>query len=148
MKQIIFNDADKFVVHHDYLDRAWFAPIDDIRTEYGLFLRGGEFLIKRGFLFSANFPAINTFNTRRSACVHDFFYSLMKDGWLGRNYRQQVDELFYDHLREDGMNPLRAYYWFQAVRVGGEAALNKPRPMPMSSPQPPKTQEPHKFGMA
>lgn len=148
MKQIIFNDADKYVVHEDYYDVAPFKPAEDIRTPYGSFWKTGEFIIHRGFLFSANFPAINTFNTRRAACVHDFFYSLMKDGYLDKSYRDHADYLLYDILREDGMPSFRAFYWLKGVQIGGGAVLDSPKPQPHRSPCPPQYQKEVKFGRA
>jgi hypothetical protein len=148
MKQIVFNDADKYVVHEDYYDVAPFKPTEDIRAPYGTFWKTGEYIVNRGFLFSANFPAINTFNTRRAACVHDFFYTLMKDGYLDKSYRDHADYLLYDHLREDGMPSFRAFYWLKAVQVAGGAVLNSSKPKPQRSPKLAKYATKDKFGMA
>jgi hypothetical protein len=147
MKQIAFVEADKFIVAVAYHDNAPFLPPETIRTSYGTFYSTGEYIIHPGFLFSANWPAINTFNTRRAACVHDFFYTLMKDGYLPRSYRDHADYLLYDMLREDGMPSFRAFYWLKAVQLGGEAALNSPKPYIQYSPVENKAQEQVKFGM-
>jgi hypothetical protein len=147
MKQIVFNDADKYVVHEDYYDMAPFKPTDDIKTSYGAFYKTGEYLIYRGFLFSANSPAINTFNTRRPSAVHDFFFSLMKDGYLPKSYFDAVNYYFYDQLREDGMMAHRAWYWYMAVQKFGMAVLNTPKPSPQRSPEPAQYQKEVKFGM-
>lgn len=135
MKQIAFVDADKYIVAKEYKDIAPFKPSKAILTSYGVFLTSGEYIIKAGFLFSANSPAINTFESRRAACVHDFFYSLMKDGHLPRSLRYEVDYLFYNILLEDGMISFRAYYWFQAVRIGGDNALDSAPPKVQYSPR-------------
>jgi hypothetical protein len=134
MKQIAFVNSDKYIVAKEYKDVAPFKPTRSILTTYGVFLTSGEYYVKEGFLFSANWPAINTFSTRRAACIHDFFYCLMKDGHLPRSYRYDVDYLLYNMLLEDGMNPLRAWGWFKAVRLGGDAALDSPRPKVQYSP--------------
>jgi hypothetical protein len=134
MKQVAYSHADKYVLAKDYYDFAPFTVDTSIFTPYGAFYITGEYRISKGFLFSANAPAINTQDSRRAACVHDFFYSLMKDGYLDRKYRYDVDYLFYNQLLEDGMVSFRAWYWFRAVRLGGDNALNSPRPKVILAP--------------
>lgn len=134
MKQVLYSYADKYVNAENYSDIAPFAPYRDTVTDYGVFYTTGEYVIYRGFLFSANFPAINTDDSRRAAMVHDFFYELMKRGVLSREHRYDVDYLFYNQLLEDGMIPLRAWYWFRAVREFGDNALDSPYPKIYSSP--------------
>jgi hypothetical protein len=134
MKQVAYSNADKYVLAKDYYDFAPFTVDTSIFTPYGAFYITGEYRISKGFLFSANAPAINTEDSKRASCVHDFFYSLMKDGLLSRDYREAVDKLFYEHLIEDGMIGFRALYWWKAVRIGGEKALNSPRPKVILAP--------------
>jgi hypothetical protein len=140
VKRIAFIEADKFVLAEDYVDTAPFRPSQDVRTSYGAFYVTGDYHIKPGFLFSANWPAINTFNTRRAACVHDFFYNLMKDGHIERAFRDHADYLLYDMLRDDGMPDFRAFYWLKAVQIGGAAALDSPGPQKQYSPRAPTVQ--------
>lgn len=128
MKHIAYSRADKFVLAKNYYDIAPFAPEKTILTTYGAFYPSGEYKVSTGFLFSANFPAINTEDSKRASMAHDFFYNLMKDGHLSRDCREAVDKLMYDMLIEDDMPSLRAWYWYKAVRVGGESALNSPYP--------------------
>jgi hypothetical protein len=135
LKKIAFVEADKYILVEQYFDVAPFKPLRSIFTKYGAFYSSGEYKINEGFLFSANFPAINTFNTRRGACVHDFFYCLIKDGYLERSLRNQIDYYFYDLLKQDGMPDYRAFYWLQAVQFGGENALNTPSPQKQYSPK-------------
>lgn len=135
MKHIVYSHADKYVLAEDYSDKAPFKPEIDIHVSYGHLLANGDYKIAKGFLFSANSPAINTEDSKRAACCHDFFYSLMKDGSLSRDYREAVDRLFYDHLIQDSMIGLRAWYWYKAVRIGGDAALDSPWPKKIKAPR-------------
>ena len=134
IKQIAFVEADKYVVAKPYYGLAPFKPPQTFKTSYGTFYDTGDYVINAGFLFSANFPAINTFETRRAACVHDFYYCLMKDGHLDRSYRDDADYLLHTMLIEDGVNPIRAAWWLTAVRIGGDKALNSPAPKVQYSP--------------
>lgn len=145
MKQLFYAHADKYVLAEEYDDKANFAPPVAILTSYGAFYPNGDYIIFRGFLFSANRPAINTEDSRRAACVHDFFYSLMKDGHLSRSFREAVDKLFYDHLIEDGMISFRAWYWYKAVRVGGNNALDSAKPKVRRAPPAKKQQAGHQL---
>ena len=57
----------------------------------------------------------------RPSLVHDALYQLMRsgDGALDRSYRRAVDRLMLTLLREEGMNPLRAWWSYAAVRLFG-----------------------------
>lgn len=134
VKQIAFVEADKYILAKPYYGLAPFKPPKTFKTSYGTFYETGEYVINAGFLFSANFPAINTFETRRAACIHDFYYALMKDGHLDRSYRDDADHLLHSMLLEDGVNPFRAAWWLTAVRIGGEKALNSKPPQVQYSP--------------
>jgi hypothetical protein len=138
MKQIAFIHTQRFLLAIDYRDKAPFAPKKDIHTSYGSFLTTGEYVIKAGFLYDANWPAINTYDSIRGAGVHDFFYNLMKDGLLPRSFRYDVDYLFYNILLEDGMIPLRALGWFKVVRLGGDDAIDAPKPQIQYAPIDPR----------
>lgn len=139
-KQIAYVDSDKFILAKNYSDIAQFKPVTRILTGYGVFNIDGSYEVFKGFLFSANSPAINTMDSRRAAMCHDFFYTLMKDEHLSRSYRYDADYLLYNMLIEDGMIPLRAWAWFKAVRLGGDAALDSPKPKIQYAPSEPMKQ--------
>jgi hypothetical protein len=40
----------------------------------------------------------------------------MREGLLDQSYRKAADDVLWRLLREDGMNPIRACYWYWAVR--------------------------------
>lgn len=136
MKKIAYVDADKYILAKPYQDFAPFKPLKDIVTSYGAFFTNGQYEVSTGFLFSANWPAINTDDGKRAACIHDFFYCLMKDGHLDRDYRDDADRLFYNMLIEDGMISFRAWYWYKAVRIGGDAALDSKVKIKYAPPEP------------
>lgn len=58
-----------------------------------------------------------TEGTRRPAIVHDFIYSGATD-----LTRKQADVIFYDALRECGVNWLLANAMYYALRIGGRWA--------------------------
>jgi hypothetical protein len=133
-----YIQADKYLVIERYSAIMPFCPPYDIRTEFVDFFRDGTLVIREGFNFSANWPAINTDESQRGSCEHDALYILMKLGLLDRSiYREKVDLRLYETLREDGMLDFRAWYWYKAVRVGGDDALNSPWPSSYECPPPP-----------
>lgn len=128
--------SDVYLVHSDYVALTPIKPHAKIVNSLLTLDTDGTLTVKARFDFSASFPAINTPDAIRAACEHDAFYMLMKLGLLSRDYREAVDYHFYNRLLEDGMPAFRALYWWKAVRVGGELALNSPAPQVQTAPQP------------
>jgi len=60
-------------------------------------------------------PTFDTPSTMRASLVHDALYQMMRLGWLPASLKGATDQLFYDHLREDGMGKVRAWCWYKAV---------------------------------
>ena len=83
------------------------------------------FIVPEGFICDgASIPRIAwsavghpfTYKVRESAVLHDFLY---------RNRvvkRKRADQIFYDALREQGMDNEAAQIFYLAVRAGGAAA--------------------------
>jgi hypothetical protein len=146
--KLAYIAADKYLVADRYVAIMPFLPPMDIRTEFVDFFADGTLVIREGFNFSANWPAINTEDSRRGAAEHDALYWLMKLDLLDRRvYREKVDLRLYEVLREDGMVDFRAWYWYKAVRVGGDDALNSPFPAIKYAPPEQLAQKQPRFGM-
>lgn len=72
----------------------------------------------------ASGPTADTPNTTVPALIHDGLYQLMREGGLPLEYRATADRLFHNMLVARGMSRLRAWYWYQGVRLGaGHKAL-------------------------
>jgi hypothetical protein len=133
--KIAYTHADKFVLGKDAIFKLSFAPQYTVDTSYARFTPDGVLIVKRGFLWSANFPAMNTENTRPASLVHDALYELIKDGHLPRKpFKNLADMVMRDVLLECGILDARAWAWYMAVQIGGDNALNAPRPALMYSP--------------
>lgn len=61
--------------------------------------------------------------------VHDALYQAIRDGVLGRQYRNDVDRFFYDLLRARGVSWLVATVAYYCVRIGGNFAVRKTNPI-------------------
>ena len=86
--------------------------------------RTGDLLIKKGYAWDgASGPAINTPNFMRGSAVHDALYQLIRGKWLPMSARKKADKVLRRVVREDGMNMIRAWYVYMAVRLTGGKAV-------------------------
>ncbi len=129
-----YRRADIFLVDKEYRAITPIKPIQDINTALITLTVGGILIVQPNFDFSASRPAINTWDAIRAACEHDAFYWLMKNGFLSKDYREQIDYHFYNRLLEDGMLPHRALYWWRAVRLAGGLVLDSAPPPVLIAP--------------
>ena len=77
------------------------------------------------FLFSVSRPRGES---KRAACVHDWLYrhgSYTNRGGTFPITRKQADEVYYELLRCKGVNPVRAWFRWLGVRLGGWSSFNR-----------------------
>ena len=92
-------------------------------TEYMLLFPDGELTIKIGYRWDGpSGPAIDTDNFMRGALVHDALYQLIRMNYLPPAFRKTADRLLKVICRKDGMNRLRAWWVYNAVRMFGKEA--------------------------
>jgi hypothetical protein len=89
-----------------------------------LYLRPDGILVHRlGYTWDGcSGPTRDDRTNMRAGLVHDGLYELMRLGMLDQDFRKAADETFYGILKEDGCAPLRAWYYYQAVRIGGASS--------------------------
>lgn len=74
-------------------------------------------IIWKGYAWDgASGPTYDDKRNMRGSLLHDVFYQLMRQGHLGSEYREIVDKIFYITCLEDGMNKIRAKYYYWCVR--------------------------------
>ena len=84
-------------------------------------LQAGILTIQKGYAWDGpSGPTIDTKSFMRGSLVHDALYQLMRQNKLASKYRKRADELLKLICREDGMNRVRAWYVYRAVRRGAE----------------------------
>ena len=64
----------------------------------------------------ASGPTIDDETNYRGSLAHDALYQLMRENKLSRVHRKECDKVLRDVCLEDGMNKLRAWYYYVAVR--------------------------------
>ena len=103
--------------------------IAEIDTEY-IKISAGMMLIKERYAWDG--PSGPTFDTRtfmRGSLCHDALYQLIREGSLPKTHRKYADELLRQICIEDGMNKIRAWYVYRAVRIFGRFT-SRPRKNP------------------
>lgn len=109
--------------YHLQLDHI--RPVAPVDTPYISLSETGLLIIKRGYAWDGpSGPTIDTKDAMRAALVHDALYQLMREGHVERQWRDETDALFYSILLADGMNPVRAKLWYDAVRVFAAAFID------------------------
>jgi len=87
-----------------------------IETEYIELTIKGLLTVKEGYAWDgASGPTIDTKSSMRASLIHDAFYQLFREEKLGLHYRPEVDRLFCQICKEDGMWPWRANLWYFMV---------------------------------
>jgi hypothetical protein len=128
-RQISYVMSDRYTLDRDEEFLMTFKPPKNIVTPYCTFFTNGILLIRKGFQWSANFPAVNTPSTRPASLVHDLGYMLIKEKYLPRKlYKDLFDMAMRDILLECGILDVRAWAWYQAVQIGGDDALDSKPP--------------------
>lgn len=83
----------------------------------------GLLTITKGYAWDGpSGPTIDTRSFMRGSLVHDALYQLIRLGHLGHNSRLHADELLREICRQDGMNPVRAWWVYHSVRIFGRPA--------------------------
>ena len=95
-----------------------------LTEDYGIKTPWGPILIKAGYEWDGcSGPTIEHCNSRRACMVHDYLYDLIRDGRISLSHKNEVDYFFFLLLREDGFDPIRAWYYWLAVKLFGKYAL-------------------------
>ncbi len=103
--------------------------IAEIESEY-IHVEDGTLVAAAHYAWDgASGPAIDTKTFMRGSLFHDCCYQLIREGSLDKKYRKYADELLRQICLEDGMNKIRAWYVYRAVRIFGRFT-SRPRKNP------------------
>lgn len=85
--------------------------------------KDGMLMVKKGFLWGASGPTIDTKSSRRASLIHDALYHLSDmdvfKGKESRKMREISDNLLYKICLEDGMYKWRAKMWLETLEIFG-----------------------------
>lgn len=121
MKCITYKSGYKYQLKQTYVIVIPIRPAGMISTEYVALTTNGTLSVHNGYAWDGpSGLTIDTLNFMRGSLVHDALYQLMREGLLdAARYRETADRLLQTHCIEDGMSSLRAWWVYQAVRIGG-----------------------------
>jgi len=72
----------------------------------------------------ASGPTLDSDAIRRSALIHDALYRMMAFGTVSpKKNRKMADKIFREYLRMGGVNFVRRWYYYAAVRLFGKKAM-------------------------
>ena len=84
-----------------------------------------EIVVPEGFEFEESIPTVlfslsrPRGESKRAACVHDWIYRNGGKLSEGTVTRQQADAVYHELLRLKGVSPVRSYFRWLGVRLGG-----------------------------
>ncbi len=133
METISYKDGYKYQLTESYSIKINILPVADINTPYIKLTKQGDLTIEKGYAWDGpSGPTIDTKNFMRGSLVHDALYQLMREKHLHKGAcRQPADRLLQQICREDGMNFLRAWFVYEAVKIAGDPAADPKNSKPI-----------------
>ena len=117
MNSIKYKAGYKYILAENYSCHIDIYPVMDIVTEYVSLDKFGTLTIKKGFAWDGcSGPTWDDRSNMRGGMIHDGLYGLLREQHLSSAFRDEVDGIFHKALIEDGMNRVRAWYYYNAVR--------------------------------
>jgi hypothetical protein len=135
MDRICYNSGYKYQLKETYTLKTSILPSADIVTPYVTLDAQGTLTIQKGYAWDGpSGPTIDTKTFMRGALVHDALYQLIRDcnGQFPEDpHRLQADELLRAICLADGMNSIRAWWVFKAVRLFGQPSADPANKRPV-----------------
>jgi hypothetical protein len=128
VNQIKYKSGYKYQIAEDYCLGGLAFPVErDYGSEF--LMLGPSFIrLQKGYASDGpSWPAIDTHTFMRGAFVHDACYQAIRMGWLPESAREYCDKLLRQICLADGMSPLRAWWVYKGLRVGGARAADPKR---------------------
>jgi hypothetical protein len=123
--KIRYQEGYKYQLAEDYGIQTAIIPRQAAITSFIELGITGFLIIKKGYAWDGpSGPTYDTASFMRGSLVHDAFYQLMREDYIGQIFREAADALLRDICIEDGMWPWRAQYIYKSVRKFAMAAAN------------------------
>jgi hypothetical protein len=126
MPKVFYRKGYKYQLAKSYSTYLPFAPEVTIETEFISFTsRTGLLQIKAGYAWDgASGPTIDTESAIEGSLAHDALYQLIRQKYLGKEFRPLADEALRDICITNGMYKWRASLWYRAVRKAAACAAS------------------------
>lgn len=135
MKTITYKDGYKYQLIKDFEIQTDLKLDRDYDLDWLKISNSGYLLVKKGYAWDGpSGPTLDTPTFMRGSLVHDALYQLIREDVLAVDDRKYADKLLKDLCLEDGMNPIKAWLVYQAVRMFGKGPATKPEKSPITVP--------------
>ena len=125
MGTVHFTSGYKYQLTKDATLSGLHLPVDGPRESRFLALGPSSITLKAGYASDGpSGPAIDTASFMRGAFFHDGLYQAIRVMWLPPETREYADKLLRQICLADGMNPIRAWWVYHGVRLGGGPAAD------------------------
>lgn len=121
---IKYKGGYKYQLVEDYEVKIKIFPENDILNKYISLYTNGTLWIKEGYAWDGATMAISSKTFMRGSLVHDALYQLMREGELPQYARKLADIELRNICLEDKMFSIRAWWVYNAVRIGAESAAS------------------------
>lgn len=131
---IKYREGFKYQLAEPHVEKVAVFPTDHIaHSDFIVLSPAGDLIINAGYAWDGcSGPTWDDKTNMRGGLVHDCLYQLIREGLLPEDCRKSADEALYRICKEDGMNSVRAWLYFKAVRnFGAGAAKLKSNPYPV-----------------
>lgn len=81
--------------------------------------KSGTLTLYPGFVWDFGTGAVDTPDVVRASLAHDVLCEMVNKKLLPKKCRKVADKDYYNALRKYGMNPIRAWWQYMAVRLAG-----------------------------
>lgn len=133
MECISYKEGYKYQLKKSYITTIDIKPEKDIISDYINLTTDGQLTIKKGYAWDGpSGPTFDTLNFMRGSLAHDALYQLMRENFLDRKkYREYADRLLQSMCKEDGMNPIRAWWVYKGVHYFGDPSADPANKKPV-----------------
>ena len=113
----------KYQLTADHWARTKIKPLEKIDTGWIVLTVDGRLFIKAGYAWDGcSGPTIDDKTNMVPGLEHDAKYQLMRLGNLAHGWRDVADTEFRAGCKERGMGKIRAWYYYQGVRMFADFA--------------------------
>jgi len=126
---IKYRKGYKYQLHEDRTIYTSISIDDDIHTPFISMTTDGMLTTRKGYAWDGASWAIDTKSFMRGSLFHDALYQLIRQEYLGRDYRHEADLLMRELCIKDGMWRIRVRWIFRSVRRFGKGATIGEKPV-------------------
>jgi hypothetical protein len=111
-----YRDGYKYQLAEDEVFQTEIFPDSDIETKFIALTRHGVLTVRAGYAWDGpSGPTWDDKTNMRGSLLHDALFQLMREKYLDQSWFHPANQEFVDCCKQDGMNPVRAWAYFEAV---------------------------------